>query len=519
MESARQSLSSTTSNVSLNTSSTSIEPRTWLKALLLFLGTSLLYFLTRSPGLDEIDSVNFAMGVRHYNLWLHQPQPPGYPLYIFGGFLGSLIGVDSNTSLHFASAIGGALLVGAWFIIIRLQFNERLAWWVALCLAVTPVIWMTSTKVLTDCLAAGILSTQILAAVHFTKSGRTGSLFATGLLGAAAIAGRPGLVLVAFVVLGTALWRGPNVQRKWKILSWVILIGACLIWLLPVWCMQSKLKPDVAAGAVYPGLVYNFWAARLHNPTNFLFAGDWSPKYLGIRCAFHFLGWFGVGFGFLQSWLALVIGAAMSIAGVIAYWLARKEPADSEFWKFHLPWALVQIAGIFINLPASQRYYVVIFPLLLVLLLRGVLQLRQPWNKMAFVLPAVLLFTSIPVAIANHRDEAPPIRLIQYLQKLYPPDQRSRVVLLLSTRTKRHFEWYSPDFVIVNPIPPQDKIPEVTKDAVAVYTDDPVATLPANWYRVPLNAFCRSVIIYWKVHYLELYFVSRPGKPPDRQDR
>jgi hypothetical protein len=101
---------------------------------------------------------------------------------------------------------------------------------------------------------------------------------------------------------------------------------------------------------------------------------------------------------------------------------------------------------------------------------------------------------------------------VRYLQQLYPPAERGRVVLLLSTRTKRHAEWYSSDFVIVNPIPPPEKLVEITKDAVAVYTDDPFAELPPHWYRVPLNAFTRSVIIYWKVHYLELYLI-------DRQDR
>jgi len=159
----------------------------WIKAVLLFLGSFLLYWIFRSPGLDEIDSVNFAMGVRHFNLWQHQPHPPGYPLYIFLGWLSSILfGAEPNGSLHFVAALGGALLVGTWFITIRLQFNERLAWWVALCLAVTPVIWQTSTKVLTDSLAAGLLSGQILAAVYFSKTPKRSVLFAVTLFGAAA---------------------------------------------------------------------------------------------------------------------------------------------------------------------------------------------------------------------------------------------------------------------------------------------------------------------------------------------
>jgi hypothetical protein len=276
-----------------------------------------------------------------------------------------------------------------------------------------------------------------------------------------------------------------------------------------MWYIQSQLKPGISAGSVYPQLVYKFWAGRLDNPNMYLFAGKWTLGYLAGRCAFHFLGWFGIGFGFLQSWGAFVAGTLVSLVAVTAYVLRGKEPSDAAFWKFHTPWALVHVAAIFISLPASQRYYVVIFPLLLVALLSGLLNLPRRWNLATLTMPAILLLTSIPIAIANHRDEAPPIRFVRYLQQLYPPGQRSRVVLLLSTRTKRHAEWYSPDFTIVNPIPPADQLAEVTKNAAAVYTDDPWVKLPSHWRRVPFNAFTRSVITYWKVHYLELYLVDR----------
>ena len=42
-------------------------------------------FFARSLRLDEFDSVNFAMGVRAFNLWDHQPHPLGYPVFIFFG--------------------------------------------------------------------------------------------------------------------------------------------------------------------------------------------------------------------------------------------------------------------------------------------------------------------------------------------------------------------------------------------------------------------------------------------------
>ena len=435
------------SSVSLNTNESlgreqCLDKTFWIRALFLFSVTFLLYFLSRSPGLDEIDSGDFAMGVRHFDLWRHQPHPPGYPLYIFLGWLGlKLFGAGPVASLHFTSAVAGGVLVGAWFGIIRLQLNERLAWWVAICLAVTPAIWMTATKVLTDSLAAGLLSTQILAAACFTRTGRRSALYLTAFLGAAAAGARPQLILVVATVLATAQFLGPRLPRKWSASSWVCLIAACLLWLAPMWYIQWQLRPNVPVESVYPGLVYKFWAGRLHRPDMYLFAGDWSLKYLAIRCVFHFLGWFGVGFGFLQSWPALIVGALASAAGLGAYLFQPKTAEDRHFWKSHVPWAVVLITGIFISVTAAQRYYVAIFPLLLVALLRGFLRLPVPWNKAAFIIPAVLLLTAIPVAIANHRDDAPPVRFVRYLQSLYPPQQRGRVELLLSTRTARHVQW------------------------------------------------------------------------------
>ena len=89
-------------------------------SFVIFLLVSALYFLTRSPALDEWDSVQFAMGAtRGFNLFAHQPHPPGYPLYVFAGWLGTRLGLDVLTALELASALGGGLFVAAWFVLAR----------------------------------------------------------------------------------------------------------------------------------------------------------------------------------------------------------------------------------------------------------------------------------------------------------------------------------------------------------------------------------------------------------------
>ncbi len=478
------------------------------KAALIFIAAFVLYFLSRSPGLDEYDSVQFAMGVRDFNIWAHQPHPPGYPLFIFFGWIGyTFFRLSPEVSLYLVSSLGGALFVASWFLLIRLQFNERVAWWITACLAITPAVWMTATKVLTDPLAAGFLSAEILAALCFLRSGRLLPLVSASLFGAAAAGARPQLILVIMVILATALAQRRSAWPKWM-LAFGTLVSACLLWLLPMWYLQARLRPDIPPWLVYPKLLYDQWRWRLDKPHVYLGAGDWSPRYLGLRLGEHIFGWFGLGFGLLQSKLVLGIGAIILVAGFAAYFLAARDAQDRGFWKLHAPWSLVHFTTIFISLDGAQRYYLIIFPLLLVALMQGFLRLPAPWHRSAFALPALLLFIGIPLAMTNHSEEAPPIRLVHYLQKLYPSAQRSQVILLLHS-TKRHADWYAPEFTVIDPIPSPEKMKELTKDATAVYTDDDTAPLPPGWRRISLIEFRRSLVIYIKHHLIRLYLIDR----------
>jgi hypothetical protein len=181
---------------------------------------------------------------------------------------------------------------------------------------------------------------------------------------------------------------------------------------------------------------------------------------------------------------------------------------DQRFWKFHAPWALVHIAIIFICLSGKQRYYLVIFPLLLVPLIRGFLRLPAPWNWIAATMPALFLYISIPLAIENHREEAPPVRLVRYLNQLYPPSERKNVALLF-VHVRRHAEWYSPEFRTFREIPSPRDLPKTLEGATAAYTDDTTVPLPAGWRHAPLATFQRSMIIHAKHRFLTLFLIQR----------
>ena len=61
------------------------------------------------PTLEDLDSINFALGVRHYDISQHQPHPPGYPLFVGGAKVLSAVGFSEVHALSLLGASGGLL--------------------------------------------------------------------------------------------------------------------------------------------------------------------------------------------------------------------------------------------------------------------------------------------------------------------------------------------------------------------------------------------------------------------------
>jgi hypothetical protein len=477
-----------------------------IKVALVFLFVFALYFFSRSPGLDDADSVQFAMGTQHFDLWRNRPHPPGYPLYIFLGWASrALFGWTPELSLHVASCLGGALFVAAWFSIVRMQFPETFAWLIAVTLAITPIVWMTATKVLTDSLAAGLLGAQLLFALRYRQSGHKRDLIFTSLIGAAATGVRPQLVAVALVILGMALRQRRAPARTW--LSGIsIFIGSCLLWLLPMWYLQWRLKPELSWWQVYPSLLYNQWRWRLDKPFAYIGA-DLSALSLLDRLNWHILGWFRIGLAFSESTPVLIAGVILTLAGLTLYFF-RNAKIDIPFWKTQFVWAAPHVLIVFCFLPWEQRYYLPIFPLLLIAVTLGFFRLPRHWKLLALGWPLLLFSISLPLAVANHSEEAPPLRFVRYLQNLYPDKERSDVLLMLRS-CGRHIQWYAPEFRTRFDASSLAEVPpSLLASAKTIYTDDPDLVVGPDWRLVHVATFARSILISPKLAFVELYQVE-----------
>jgi len=269
--------------------------------VLLFLAVHLA-LLPRA--LEDLDSINFALGVRHFDVARHQPHPPGYPVYIALSKISTAVvravGIEaaSPRGLAIWSAFGGAAAIpGLLLFFRRLEGRGRLAWWAALAVAASPLFWFTALRPLSDMLgfAAAIWALALMAG---PSRGREliGGAFLAGL----AIGIRSQTAVLTFPFLALSLFQRRDLRVAVSALG-AAAIGV-LIWGVPLVAAAGGLSAylqvlGTQAGEDFSGVVM-LWTNRKPSVAvaallnTFVWPWDW---WLGIAmCALAAVGGFRI---------------------------------------------------------------------------------------------------------------------------------------------------------------------------------------------------------------------------------
>jgi hypothetical protein len=265
--------------------------------VLLFLAAHLA-LLPRT--LEDLDSINFALGVRHFDVSRHQPHPPGYPVYIAASKLSTgvirAIGVGAASSRGLAvwSALGGAAAIpGLLLFFRRLERRDRLAWWAALAVAASPLFWFTALRPLSDMLG---FSAAIWALALMANRSGSRELVGGALLAGLAMGIRSQTAVLTLPFLALSLFERRDLRVAVSALG-AASIGV-LIWGVPLVAASGGLSSylqalGTQAGEDFSGVVM-LWtnrrasvaAAALVN--TFIWPWDW---WLGIAvCALAAVG-------------------------------------------------------------------------------------------------------------------------------------------------------------------------------------------------------------------------------------
>ena len=159
---------------------------------------ALTRWLALSRTLWDWDEALFSLGLRQYDVTLHHPHPPGFPLFIATARLFRLAGFSEFHSLQAVSFLGAMTIVPATFFLareLRMAFEPALA--SALLLAFFPNVWFFGGTAFSDVPSM----TLVMVAVALLLRGcRDFESFLAGAMVLGIAAGyRPQNLLIGFV--------------------------------------------------------------------------------------------------------------------------------------------------------------------------------------------------------------------------------------------------------------------------------------------------------------------------------
>lgn len=248
--------------------------------------TMLAVFLTRAlflpPTLEDIDSVNFALALERFDPRLHQPHPPGYPVYVALARLVHLGVPDPARALALLSALAqAAIVLPLGWLMLRFSASRGEAVAATLITLFNPLFWFNGARPLSDSvgllfvlaaqafLIAGIEKPRALIAGAALSGIAMGVRFQAGLLTLplwlyCLFRAREGRRAALFALpVAIFLWGIPLVSLSGGPEAYLEAVGGTLEDALPVEPLVATFTVNRAAKAAFQGLVSPWVSAPL----------------------------------------------------------------------------------------------------------------------------------------------------------------------------------------------------------------------------------------------------------------
>ena len=370
-------------------------PHAAVAGTLLFAGSLILYVATRSPWLDDWDSFNFARAIGQFDVRLNQPQPPGYPAYVFLARLLNLGLHDPLLSLTLLSAVSGAICLLAFYAI----GHELGTPWAALPLALMPLFWLSAGMALSDTPGLALATVAVWLLLEAT-SRRSWQVAALGGLAAGVAAGvRPQDAILPIAVL--ALYVAPRLRQLRPIAATLGAFGITFA----AWAVPLVLNLG-GIGSAWSTMVSQ---GSYVGSTDSLLARPFTAANLAQRLS-DFGSVFGAYLGAPANagWLPLAgVGAAVVLLSVAA--------RSARLVHLALTWLLPYFALMLLVLrPDDPRKILPAIPPLL-LLLGGVRGPRAVGAILCAAVAAFFAFRAVPLVLTLDTQPPSPYQAAVYV--------------------------------------------------------------------------------------------------------
>jgi hypothetical protein len=386
------------------------------------------------PTFEDIDSVNFALGVQDFDVAQHRPHPPGYPVYMALSKMSAAVLGGTAHAAPAALAIW-SVIAGAALVVLLFAFGRALdpaghrAWWGMAIAVASPLFWFTALRPLSDMTGlAFAIAAQALLLFVLTRLGETRSdrMLAAGAFLAGLAAGvRSQTVLLTGPLLIGALILPRRASARARLTAVAAAIGGVLIWAVPLLVVSGGPAGYAAAlgsqaGEDFTGVVM-LWTTR-------------TPRVAANALMYTFLWpWGGVVVGGIVCALALI--GALRLARIDLHALLWLAVAFAPYAIFHL---LFQET-------ATLRYALPLIVPVAFLVATALDWLgRRPGRILSGVLVALLLMTSAGAVRAYGANEAPAFRAMREVSVSFGGDPVGMHAVF-----RRAAEWLPPSSTVL----------------------------------------------------------------------
>lgn len=378
----------------------------------------LAHLFSLPPTLEDIDSVNFALGVRDFDVARHQPHPPGYPVYIGLGKLSTAVMQRvrpehaPSAALGLVSAIAGASLIPLLFLLFqRLADDDTVAWWAMAAAVCSPLFWFTALRPLSDMVGlAFAVASQWLVLTAWcdgrNSAARRMLLAGAVLCGLGAGVRVQTLMLTAPLLLAVLAWPRTSLSLKDRGLAVGGALLGAVVWVVPLLAASGGLGGYLAAlgtqaGEDFSGVVM-LWTTR--------------QARVAVDAVLNSLVW---------PWKDFWTGTTVMMVAVVG--LARLAwQMPSRFVLLLIAFGPYEIFHLLFHETATMRYALpIVVPVAFLLVYTAAALGRIGAGITAAAVIVSSLAQTVPAARAYGRDGSPAFRAFEALKLIashHPPE-------------------------------------------------------------------------------------------------
>lgn len=363
-----------------------------------------------APSLEDIDSINFALGLRDFNPGLHQPHPPGYPVYMALArvvyspvtWLESAMprATAEALTLGLLSVIAGAVAIVAAAQVFASLGPRTTARWGTALLAASPLFWIQGLRPMSDMPGlAFALAAQALALAGLRDRRRlTTAAIVAGLAAGLRV---QTLMLTVPLLLYAVLRHATETQSHrekirlcvsvslWPVTGFAI---ACLAWAVPLVMLSGGIGGYLQALGTQAGEDFAYVDMLWLDPT---------PRRLALV----------LYETFVLPWSSVPLAAAVAVAAAVgAVMMVLREPRRLAL----LATAFVPytVAHMLVQETFMVRYALPALPLVAYLAARGITAAGRAAPFIAVPVVAASVLIAAPASVAYGREPHPAFRAI-----------------------------------------------------------------------------------------------------------